>query len=218
VSLVLATLFGTILAGLLTFAVSRAVIGQRTTVADAWSGTKARIAPLIGVTLVTNLVVFGTFALLTAGVIAGAFAVGGGVGIAIGLFGVLGAALLAIWLWIKLVLTAPILVLEGQGVFASIKRSWALSARTWWRLFGIQLLTALIVGTATMIIQLPFTIIGAALFPDSAMGALVFIAIAGAISTTLAAPFNAGVTALLYIDVRIRREGLDLALARAAAE
>ncbi len=34
---------------------------------------------------------------------------------------------------------------------------------------------------------------------------------------TLTAPFTAGVTALLYIDRRMRIEGLDLELARSAA-
>ena len=37
-------------------------------------------------------------------------------------------------------------------------------------------------------------------------------AVAGALATTLVAPFTAGVRALLYIDRRMRAEGLDIAL------
>ena len=35
-------------------------------------------------------------------------------------------------------------------------------------------------------------------------------------SQTIVIPFTAGITALLYIDRRIRREALDIELARAA--
>ena len=38
------------------------------------------------------------------------------------------------------------------------------------------------------------------------------------LASTVTAPFTAALTALLYIDLRIRREGLDVALARAAAQ
>ncbi len=37
------------------------------------------------------------------------------------------------------------------------------------------------------------------------------------LSAAVVSPFGASVVSLLYIDLRIRREGLDVALARAAA-
>ena len=46
---------------------------------------------------------------------------------------------------------------------------------------------------------------------------LVMSAIGGGIAATLVAPFTAGVRALLYVDRRIRAEGLDVSLSAAAA-
>ena len=45
---------------------------------------------------------------------------------------------------------------------------------------------------------------------------LVLTGLAGIVATTITAPFTAGVIVLLYVDRRMRREGLDIALARAA--
>ena len=39
----------------------------------------------------------------------------------------------------------------------------------------------------------------------------------GVVAAAVVSPFGAAVVCLLYIDLRIRREGLDVALARAAA-
>jgi hypothetical protein len=54
---------------------------------------------------------------------------------------------------------------------------------------------------------------------ESGVGLILMLALVGlgtVLAGTLTAPFAAGVTVLVYIDRRIRREGLDLELARAA--
>jgi hypothetical protein len=43
-----------------------------------------------------------------------------------------------------------------------------------------------------------------------------FVSIGGMIAQTITLPVSAGVAVLLYIDRRIRREALDLELARSA--
>jgi hypothetical protein len=48
--------------------------------------------------------------------------------------------------------------------------------------------------------------------------ALVITNVGSVLASTVTAPFTAALTALLYIDLRIRREGLDVALARAATQ
>ncbi len=45
---------------------------------------------------------------------------------------------------------------------------------------------------------------------------LVITGISSIVAATIVYPFWAGVTSLLYIDLRMRREGLDVELARAA--
>jgi hypothetical protein len=73
----------------------------------------------------------------------------------------------------------------------------------------------------------PFTVLAGAL-TDNGIGNfldgtgdlgwsfLMISGIGGVIGSTLTLPLTAGVTSLLYIDLRIRREALDLELARAA--
>ena len=69
------------------------------------------------------------------------------------------------------------------------------------------------------ILQLPF-IVGALVVGDagSTFVAVVLSVLGGVIARTLIAPFSAAILALLYIDLRMRREGLDVTLQRAAAE
>ena len=113
------------------------------------------------------------------------------------------------------------LVLERTGVFESVRRASVLSRRQFWRLFGISLLTGLVVGLASQVIAIPLALVGVAggaVFPGTG-GALVLVfssylsqVIVGAITT----PFTSGVVALQYVDQRIRKEGLDVQLIAAA--
>lgn len=78
------------------------------------------------------------------------------------------------------------------------------------------------------IIVIPFAVIAAALSGDGLSGFfssdsgslgwtfLIVSGIGSVIGSMLTFPITAGVTVLLYIDQRIRREALDLDLARAA--
>jgi hypothetical protein len=118
-------------------------------------------------------------------------------------------------------LAAPALVLERTGIFASLRRAGQLSRAQFWRLFGIQLLTALVVGVVSQVIAVPLSLVGlagTALYPGTG-GALVLVfssylsqILVGAITT----PFNSGVVALQYVDQRIRKEGLDVQLIAAS--
>jgi hypothetical protein len=213
----LGALAAIVLSGLLTFAVSRAVIGHKTSVAQAWAGIKSRIVPLLGLTLLTGLLMVAPIAVLVAIAVVLATVAEAAAWVFV-LLAVLGSLVLMPWLYIRFLLAPAALVLEGQGVFKSLKRGWNLAAGCFWRLFGTMLLTLTLVGVATAIIALPLTAIGAVVSASWAPGLLLASALATVVTTTLATPFQAGVTALLYIDSRIRREALDVSLARAAAE
>ncbi len=117
----------------------------------------------------------------------------------------------------------PALVLERIGVIASLRRSRRLVTGSWWRVFGILLLATIIAFVLSGIIAIPFQVIGTIVgggFEDVdapfSMGALVITSIGSVIATTITLPFAAAISVLLYIDQRMRREGLDLELARAA--
>ncbi|MFF1459972.1 hypothetical protein [Streptomyces sp. NPDC058330] len=217
----IATLFTT---SLLTVVVSRSVLGRGVTLREAWSEARPRILPLLGLTLLLSLM---SAAIMTVGLLPGLL-IDGGAGLALALLGFIGAVVVVLWLMIRFTLAAPALMLERQPVLTSLRRSAKLVRGSWWRIFGILALTYLMVIVVTLIITIPFGIIAVTAdseglgdllkgsSPDFGWPFLIVTGIGEVIVSTLAYPFTAGVMALLYIDRRIRREALDLDLARAA--
>ncbi|MGY1456901.1 glycerophosphoryl diester phosphodiesterase membrane domain-containing protein [Streptomyces sp. SS8] len=225
----LASLIGTVIAtAMLTVVVSRAVLGRPVSTGDAWRDSRPQLARLLGLTLLVGLIVSGAVALgFLPGILLGmAGSELAGVGIA--LLGGLAGTVAAVWLWVRYCLSAPALMLERQGVFAALRRSARLVRGSWWRIFGIQLLTTVLVFMIAMIIQLPASFLAPVLggdgiesfmtggVADITWTYLIVVGIGAVIASTITLPISAGVTALLYMDQRIRREALDLELARAA--
>ncbi|GAA3232089.1 hypothetical protein GCM10020256_47200 [Streptomyces thermocoprophilus] len=141
--------------------------------------------------------------------------------------GALLAGVVALWMLIRFSLASPALMLEKQTIGKSLRRSTKLVRGSWWRVFGIQLLATIIANIVAAIVVVPFTLIGAATSDDSFSGFvegdgglswafLIISGIGAVIGSTITFPISAGVTVLLYIDQRIRREALDLELGRAA--
>ncbi|WP_431044092.1 hypothetical protein ACQUSR_20810 [Streptomyces sp. P1-3] len=222
-------MLGTVVAtALLTVVASRAVLGRQVTTADAWRSARPQLARLCGLLFLLPLIVVGVAA---AGVTPGILLIAAGAesgGAALALLGGLAAFGVAIWLWIRFSLAAPALMLEKASVTTALRRSAKLVRGAWWRVFGIQLLALLIVVVVEAIVEIPTSVVAMVLGGDSAADwlsgeaasvgwtFLVVIGIGGVISATVTLPITAGVTALLYMDQRIRREALDLELARAA--
>ncbi|MFJ4877786.1 glycerophosphoryl diester phosphodiesterase membrane domain-containing protein [Streptomyces sp. NPDC088745] len=215
------TLFTT---ALLTVVVSRSVLGRPVSLGDAWREAKPRLLPLLGLTL---LLTVGSMAILALAALPGLLlgSVGGAL---LSALGVLAASVLVIWLWVRFSLASPALMLERQSIGRSLRRSAKLVQGSWWRVFGIQLLTAVLTAVVSMLIVMVFTFL--ALLADggglenlmkgaSAEFGWAFLIISGVgavIAACITYPISAGVSVLLYIDQRIRREALDLDLARAA--
>jgi hypothetical protein len=229
---VLQALATIVLTGILILAVSDAVLGRQPPVADVLHRVGSRIWPLLGLSLLTGLfyvVLAAVLAAPGAALLVASQEVLGGIALvlAVPVF-----VALACLLWVRLAFTAPVLLLERVGIVRALQRSWRLTLGSWWRVFGVLLLTAVIALVAGGLLSAPFglvgTVVSEALGGGSPAdgeafrnGLLVSQAIANVgsvLASTVTAPFTAAVTALLYIDLRIRREGLDVALARAAAE
>ncbi|WP_369378519.1 glycerophosphoryl diester phosphodiesterase membrane domain-containing protein [Streptomyces sp. cg36] len=215
------TLFVT---AVLTVVISRSVLGRPVTLREAWTEARPRLAPLLGLLLLLPLMAGAIFAV---GILPGAL-IGSAGGAALAALGGLAAAVVAVWLMIQFSLAAPALMLERQGLTQSLRRSAKLVRGSWWRVFGITLLTLLLTFIVSMIIEIPFTVIGtvvddggaSSLFTggagDLGWPFLIITGIGAVIGSAITYPISAGVAALLYIDQRIRREALDLDLARAA--
>ncbi|MER5733837.1 hypothetical protein ABT084_36845 [Streptomyces sp. NPDC002138] len=210
---------GVLATALLTMIFSRAVLGQPSTVAGAWRDARPQLLRLAGLTL---LLTVGSAALLLVLMLPGILVNSPALGVVGGLIGLVVLA----WLWIRFSLASPALMLEKATVLKALGRSAKLVQGAWWRIFGITVLTTLIVGIVSMIIAVPFSVMAivfgggfdamiAGNTPDG-WAFLIIQAVGSVVGMAITMPMQAGVVVLLYIDQRIRREALDLELARAA--
>ncbi|MEU2026953.1 glycerophosphoryl diester phosphodiesterase membrane domain-containing protein [Streptomyces sp. NPDC016469] len=217
----LATIFTT---SVVTVVISRSVLGRQVTLSEAWAEARPRLLPLLGLTLL--LAVMGG-AIMTAGLLPG-FLIGDAAGAGLAFLGLLAATAVFLWLSVRFSLAAPALMLERQPVAAAMRRSAKLVRGAWWRTFGILALTWLVMLIMGVVIGIPFGLVAVGV-DDGSLSAflsgeatefgwpfLIVTAIGDVVATTLTYPLSAGVMALLYVDQRIRREALDLDLARAA--
>jgi len=100
--------------------------------------------------------------------------------------------------------------LERAGIGGSFRRSSALCFNSWWRIFGIRLLTRVIVSVIGFVLGIVFAL-PSLLLP---LG-VIRQSTAGVLSAVVAAfllPYPALVSTLLYLDQRVRLEALDLQL------
>ena len=218
----LALVAGAVLTGVLTAVVGKAVLGQPQTLAGAWAQVRPVLGRLIAVSLALAVAVG---LLLIGGVLGGVLvvALGGPVLLILGIPLIIGGTMAGIYLYVRLLLAPAALVLEKVGVRASLRRAWLLVKGDWWRVFGISTLAFVVAQFVTLVIQVPFELfgsggVGGLTSPEGALEARSLIAssVGSVIAATLVSPFTAGVYALLYVDRRMRAEGLDVALTAAA--
>ncbi|NEA62182.1 glycerophosphoryl diester phosphodiesterase membrane domain-containing protein [Streptomyces sp. SID12488] len=222
------SMIGTVIAtALLTTVTSRAVLGKPVTIGEAWRDARPQIPKLFGLIFLLMLTAVAIVAVGTVPGIVVAVSASEDAGTGLIVLGALGACVVVLWLMIRFSLASPALMLEKQSIVKSISRSAKLVSGSWWRVFGIQLLASIIAGVVSSIVVLPFTFVAGALTGDGISGLLdgtgtfgwTFLVVSGigsVIGSMITFPITAGVTVLLYIDQRIRREALDLDLARAA--
>jgi hypothetical protein len=239
---VISFLAQTILTGMLTAVVGHSVLGRNVSIGEAWQIARPRLWALMGTTLLAGLLVFaiwvgggGIAVALGIVLIAAHLAPLGGLLIAVG---VITATVFAVLCYVRLVVATPAVILEGQGPRASLGRSWRLTKRSWWRVFGILLLVELIVLVASAILGVPFDILRAVVGSGSggsaggggltvvfgthttstSFAATIITAVGGIVSASVTRPVLAGAVALLYVDLRMRREGLDITLQGASSQ
>jgi hypothetical protein len=224
VTLVISFILTSALAGMLSAIIGRGLLGQRVSLGEAWRA--GRIGPVIGTSLLLLLIAIGVPFPVVVVVVVLALLHLGPVAVLIGILGGIGTVGLELFLFVRLSVALPALVLERISPASAIKRSFELSQGSFWRLFGIRLLTGFIVSVASLVLSIPFTIASGALGGSGSffsvgtkatLASVIIAAIGGIVASTVTAPISAGVIVLLYADLRMRREGLDLAL-RAAAQ
>lgn len=191
-----AAVVGAVLTGMLVVVVSEDVLGRRVTAADVWRRIRPRMWALIVAAAVSGILPYvGLLFLFVPGLI----------------------------LWALWALTTPALVLEGLGPFAALRRSARLASPALVRVWWTRALSVLIGLLIELVVALPFELAGLALVtvvregePGQAVvaAALALTALGEIVAGMITAPFLAGVLALLYLDRRMRAEGLDFVLRR----
>lgn len=215
----------TLLTGVLTRILGRAIFGGRMTAGEAWTLTRSRVPTLFGVVVVTLAALLVPLALVV-----GLFLALGAVGAGTTVVAVAGtAAVLAFVIYVffvstRLALAPAAAVLERRGVVDSLRRSWRLVSGGFWRTLGILVLTQFIAFLIGQVLAFPF-VLGAsflALLGGGSTGAQILSAVLIAVGVTLgsmiAYPLRAAVNGLLYADRRMRSEAFDLVLQTAAIE
>jgi hypothetical protein len=231
------------LQGVVVIDVANGALGHRPRAGQLWRATHGRRWALAGYLALMAAGYFLAFVILggiVAALIAGGTASSGGgrtalitIGIVFGIVGGLGFLVLVAWVWTKTSLAGAAIMLERLGVRTGIARSWALTRGGFWRVFGAQILVILICNVATQLISTPLAFVFEFAFtlafptgtPTSFADSDVTLVVVAAASYGLLLLFSlviGAVTAVIqssaavvvYIDQRMRREGLDLVLAR----
>lgn len=205
--------------GLFIILVGAAVLGRRLDVGQTWQILRPRLAALIGVTLLIGIGALAAIGVITALIVILVLALGpwGALpGVAVGIGGVIAL----VYLYVKLALAAPALVMEGVGVGRALTRSWVLVRNSWWRVLAILILAAIITSLLTAVVTVPITLVATLIsgFSESLIPTVLASGIATLVAGIVTLPFSAAVTGLLYIDLRMRREALDIELTSAGVD
>jgi hypothetical protein len=185
------TVVSVVLGGAIAVLVGEAVLGHRLGAAQVWVRVRHRLFALLGL--------------------------GVGVTVALGA-GLLALGFGAVFVFVVVAVTAPALMLEDAGIAQAFRRSWRLTIRDFWRVLAIRTVAYLVSTMLTLVLALPFTIgavvLGGGPFASgpAPLSAFALTALGALVAGAVAGPFGGAVDALLYLDRRMRAEGLDIDL------
>jgi hypothetical protein len=109
----------------------------------------------------------------------------------------------------KIILAAVILIVEDRGAPDSLSRSWTLTSGHWWRVATILTVLIIVIVAVFLFIGIIAGIVAATTGSTAITGILVqLISVLG---NTLISPLYAAVLVAIYHDLKLRKEGADLA-------
>ncbi|HYS28066.1 MAG TPA: glycerophosphoryl diester phosphodiesterase membrane domain-containing protein [Candidatus Limnocylindria bacterium] len=171
-------------AGVIIYTANEIIKGRNPTIVGALEGTLQRYWGLAGVALLGGVLLFAGILLITIPFV--------------------------IWIAVRWLVGVPALLAEDLGPVNALGRSWQLIEGRWWRTVGIFLVVVIMATVASAILGATGgAIIG--LVPglsDDLRGALVQVT--GSLTGALVLPVSYIAITLMYYDLRVRREGLDL--------
>ncbi|MCW2995370.1 MAG: hypothetical protein JWQ18_2865, partial [Conexibacter sp.] len=116
------------------------------------------------------------------------------------------------WLAIAWSVAYPVMLVEGTGGVGALRRSFHLTETRWWATLGRLVVAYILVTVVTSAFSLAVIGLASTVVDDTSFGALVIEQGVGFLTSLVTTPFVAAVTTLVYFDLRVRKEGFDLAL------
>ncbi|WP_445153892.1 hypothetical protein ACTWLI_10975 [Arthrobacter sp. Hor0625] len=221
----LAVLLSIVMQGFMAVPVARSLLNRPTGFRQMWTLARSRTGALLGLAAVLMLGAAAAVALAVAATVAVVGLPGRSAGVLlVVLFPLLAVVLL--WLAIRFQVAPSAIAVEEIGAFAGLRRSWHLTGGHWWRIFGITLVVGLLVGVITQVILIPVNLLGQGLggtvfaqggdAGDQTVNAAVVVlgTVVAAVVAAVGFAFQASTVSLVYLDLRMRKDGLDLALMR----
>ena len=223
------------LQGVIVSEVARGTLGERLRLGALWRRAARRLGALVLWVLAASAALLVALAVVAGLVTAAALAGGGFIVLAVllGVLGFLALCVVGAWIGVKLSLVPSILVLERARLRTAIRRSWMLTTGyvPFWRTLGLLALIGVILSIANQVVSFALSFAVGPLTQlispngqdDTAFGitatlfgaaAVLLTIVVGAISSVV----QSAAVAVVYIDLRMRREGLDLVLQRYVEE
>lgn len=214
-----------VLQGAMVVPVARSILNRPTGFRQMWALTRSRAWTLIRLaTLLMGAVLLSVLIAAVLGFILVSTMEGAAVLLLIPLVPVLLA--LFIWVSIKIIVAPAAVVIEELGARDALRRSWALTRANWWRIFGIIVVVSIMIGVIGQVVTIPVSLLPVLLSgfisphggSEEAIALALAVGVVTAIVTALIGAvgyaFQTSVMALIYLDLRMRKDGLDIALLR----
>ncbi|MEO5664872.1 MAG: hypothetical protein ABIR39_16505 [Nocardioides sp.] len=210
--------------GMIAHVVAAAATGHKLSLGQAWAATRGKRWRLIGLTFLLGLATTLLLVLYALTWVVVAFtATGWQVPVVYGFVTVPAFIAFFLWFWVRVYyLPVPALMLEPIGVLGAVGRGFHLTRGSFWRTFGIALLTYVIAQIAGSMLSMPISLLSQGVLLGGASGETgVYVlvlgqAIASVITAAFVAPFTTSVATLQYVDLRMRQEAFDVVLMQRA--
>jgi hypothetical protein len=110
----------------------------------------------------------------------------------------------------KIILGAVVLIVEDKGAFDSLRRSWTLTAGHWWRVATILTVLVIVVIVLFLVIGVIAGLVAASMGSTAGVPGML-IQVISLLGNTLISPLYSAVLVAIYYDLKLRKEGADLA-------
>ena len=138
-----------------------------------------------------------------------------GVTVLTGILAALGAVFCVVpgvYLYVAFSVAIPVLLVEGAGPVRALGRSRELVRGRWWGTFGVTLVGYVLVSVVTLAVTAVVVGIAFANPARNTVTGFVLNTLASTLGSMVGTPAAAAFITVLYIDLRVRKEGFDLLL------